>query len=184
MNSSTKIALAVMGGYVLGRRRKVKLAILLGSVLLGKRLDVRSLGREAWGRLGDSPEFGQIRDKIRDELASSGRSAATAAMSAPLNKLADSLHQRTESLTGQGSDAKDKAGEDGKSRGDRDEAPADEDDESARESDTGAEDEERPRRRRTPARSRSEGQSGRVPRARSGERRRPTSSTRRSTRGR
>src|SRR5918994_3565057 len=100
MNTSTKIALAVAGGYVLGRRRKVKMAVLLASVLVGKRLDVRSLGREAIGRLAESPEVGQIRDEIRGQLASSGRAAASAAVSAPLNKLADSLHQRTVRLEG------------------------------------------------------------------------------------
>ncbi|MGH3488509.1 MAG: hypothetical protein ACRDP8_11445 [Actinopolymorphaceae bacterium] len=116
MNTSTKIAMAVAGGYVLGRRKKVKMALLLGSVLLGKRLDVRSLGREAIGRLANSQEFGQIRDEVRNELVSTSRAAAGAVVSAPLNKLSDNLHQRTAKLTGAPDSEDEEAASDGKAK--------------------------------------------------------------------
>jgi hypothetical protein len=76
MNDSTKIALAVVGGYALGRRKKVELALLWGSALVGRRLDIRSLGKEALGRLSESPEVGQIVGDVRGELMSTGRAAA------------------------------------------------------------------------------------------------------------
>jgi hypothetical protein len=118
MNTSTKIGVAVVGGYVLGRRKKAKMALLLGSVLLGKRLNLRSLGKEAMGRVADSAEFGQIREEVRGELVSTGRAAAGAVVSAPLNKLADGLHRRTMKLTGEGSD---ESSPDGRSKRSEDE---------------------------------------------------------------
>jgi hypothetical protein len=115
MNTSTKIAVAVIGGYVLGRRKKVKMALLLGSVLAGRRLGVLPLGREALGRIADSKEFGQIRDEVRNELVSTSRAAAGAVMSAPLDRLSDNLHQRTAKLTGASED-EDEEAPDGKAK--------------------------------------------------------------------
>jgi hypothetical protein len=100
MNDSTKIALAVLGGYALGRRKKAKMALLLGSALVGKRLDMRSLGKEVMGRLSESPEVGRIVGDVRGELMSTGRAAAMAALSRPLENLADRLEERTSGLTG------------------------------------------------------------------------------------
>ncbi|MET9021740.1 hypothetical protein ABZV93_17305 [Actinopolymorpha sp. NPDC004070] len=114
MNNSTKIALAVVGGYVLGRRKKARFALLLGSALIGKRLDLRSLGQEAFERLSESPQFGRIRDEVTGELASTGRAAAMASLSRPLDRLADSLVERTAGLSG-------KPSGDGKGRGRQDE---------------------------------------------------------------
>jgi hypothetical protein len=118
MNTSTKIGVAVVGGYVLGRRKKAKMALLLGSVLLGKRVNLRSLGKEAMERVAGSAEFGQIREEVRGELVSTGRAAAGAVVSAPLNKLADGLHQRTMRLTGEASD---ESSPDGRSKRSKDE---------------------------------------------------------------
>ncbi|MFD2081838.1 hypothetical protein SAMN05421678_12125 [Actinopolymorpha cephalotaxi] len=126
MNNSTKIALAVVGGYVLGRRKKARFALLLGSALIGKRLDLRALGQEAFERLSESPQFGRIKDEVTGELASTGRAAAMASLTRPLDRLADSLEERTAGLSG-------KPSGDGKGRGredeDRDEAEEPEEDE-------------------------------------------------------
>lgn len=183
MNTSTKIALAVAGGYVLGRRKKVKLAVMLGSVLLGKRLDVRSLGREAMSRLADSPEVGQIRDDLRGQLASTGRAAATAAMSAPLNKLADRLHERTAGLSGQGNEQDDRHGRDEEAepddearddegREDRDDEARDDRKPSRSRGDDEPDDEQGRSRQRRPARPRGR-ETGRPSRSRAGARRSP-----------
>ncbi|GAA5022760.1 hypothetical protein [Actinopolymorpha pittospori] len=100
MNDSTKIALAVLGGYALGRRKKAKMALLLGSALVGKRLDMRALGKEVVGRLAESPEVGRIVGDVRGEMVSTGRAAAMAVLSRPLENLADRLEERTSGLTG------------------------------------------------------------------------------------
>ena len=190
MNTSTKIAMAVAGGYVLGRRRKVKMAILLGSVLLGRRLNLGSLGREAMGKVVGSPAFGQIRDELRGDLASTGRAAATAVLSAPLEKLADRLHERTAALNGGG----DESGDGGRTHDKaRDEGRADEGEDEQRQAGDGHERrarrrpdrdedqaEESPRRRRAVSRS---GDRQSTPRGeRTGARRVPTRAGARSAR--
>ncbi|MGW0231279.1 hypothetical protein ACWDWO_23475 [Actinopolymorpha singaporensis] len=114
MDNTTKIVLAVVGGYVLGRRKKARFALLLGSALAGKRLDLRSLGQEAFERLSESPQFGRIKDEVTGELVSTGRAAAMARLTKPLDRLADSLEERTAGLTG-------KPSGDGKGRGREDE---------------------------------------------------------------
>jgi hypothetical protein len=171
MNTSTKIGLAVAGGYLLGRRRKAKMALMLGSVLLGKRLDLRSLGREAASRLAASPEVGKVREEISGQLASTGRAAATAALSAPINRLADRLHERTSALSG---DAEERSGGDAEA-GQKGSEPDDESDDSEgprrdREGTRDADD-ERARHRR-PATDRMRGrETARAPRQRTGGRR-------------
>lgn len=183
MNTTTKIALAVAGGYLLGRRRKAKMAILLTSVLVGKRLDLRALGKEAMERFSDVPGVGQIRDDVRGGLASTGRTAAGAAISAPLNKLADRLHERTEALSGGGPDGQerdrsdepsDEAAERGSEDEDQDEREDERQDDRAERDRDEPREEERPRRRRAPSRPRGGGEEPvRRSRPRTGQRRSP-----------
>ncbi|GAA2760355.1 hypothetical protein [Actinopolymorpha rutila] len=175
MNNSTKIALAVVGGYVLGRRKKARFALLLGSALIGKRLDLRSLGQEAFERLSESPQFGRIRDEVTGELASTGRAAALASLTRPLDRLADSLEERTAGLTG-------KPTGDGKGRGREDEDRAEREEPEEPEEEEEEEEEERagPRRgerKERPARGRSgekRSASRRTGEGRTGEGRRPS----------
>ena len=44
MSSASKIGMAVVGGYVLGRTKKAKLAIMLGSALAGRKLNLSPSG--------------------------------------------------------------------------------------------------------------------------------------------
>lgn len=100
MNTTTKIGAAVVGGYVLGRRRKVKLAIGLGTWLIGKKLQldpkrlVADLGRE----LAASPGWAALQDQVRGEVLGAGRSAAGTLLTQSAGRLADSLHSRTEAV--------------------------------------------------------------------------------------
>jgi hypothetical protein len=155
MNDSTKISLAVIGGYVLGRRKKVKLALLLGSVLVGKRLDMRALGKEVVGRLAESPEVGKIVGDVRGGLMSTGRAAAMAVLSRPLENLADRLEERTSGLTGKPSNGRPGEEEDeGEERGAADEVEEPEHRRGQAEDDEG---EEAPQRRRSSGRDRGDG---------------------------
>ncbi|REF37863.1 hypothetical protein [Thermasporomyces composti] len=99
MKTTTKVALAVAGGYVLGRRKKARAALVMGSWLVGKKLDPKTLLREAVTKVAESPEVAKLREDVRNELVASGRAAANAAISSTLEKVSDSLHQRTEALT-------------------------------------------------------------------------------------
>jgi hypothetical protein len=103
MTKNVKIGTALVGGYLLGRTKKAKLAIGFGMFLLGKRLDLdpRQIGR----MLADSPVLGSLNDQVRKELVEATRTAATKAITQRADGLADSLHQRAQALgSGTGSD--------------------------------------------------------------------------------
>lgn len=111
MGSSWKVALALGFGYFLGRTHKTRLALLLaagaatggfggaaGRVL--KSGSKRLATSESLGKL--SPDFAQVVDSLKGDLADAGKAAAKAAISSRLDAVADSIHDRTETLRGQG----------------------------------------------------------------------------------
>ncbi|MFJ4837626.1 hypothetical protein [Streptomyces sp. NPDC088746] len=93
MTGNAKIGAALVGGYLLGRTKKAKLAIGFGMFLAGKKLslDPRQLGR----MLADSPLLGGVNDQVRKELVGATKTAATKALTQRATGLADSLHKRT-----------------------------------------------------------------------------------------
>src|SRR4051794_35242944 len=96
MTKNAKIGAALVGGYLLGRTKKAKLALGFGMFLLGKKiaLDPRQIGR----MLADSPVLGSLNDQVRKELVDATRTAATKAVTQRADSLADSLQQRTRVL--------------------------------------------------------------------------------------
>lgn len=97
MNNRAALALAVAGGYVLGRTKKAKLALSVGGVVLGRRLqlDPQRLLSLVEERLMADPQLAELRDQLRDDLGGVGRAAASAFVSRRIDGLADSLHART-----------------------------------------------------------------------------------------
>ncbi|MFD7919335.1 hypothetical protein ACFV3R_08935 [Streptomyces sp. NPDC059740] len=115
MNDNTKLSLAaaLAGGYVLGRSKKTRTAMLLASYLAGRRLATsprQLLGREL-RRLSDSPQFARVSDQLREELVGAGRSALSSLAARRVNSLADLLHDRSELLRNPAGDGQD-SGED------------------------------------------------------------------------
>ncbi|MFI1933021.1 hypothetical protein [Streptomyces sp. NPDC020330] len=103
MTKNAKIGAALVGGYLLGRTKKAKLALGFGMFLLGKKVDLdpRQIGR----LLADSPVLGSLNDQVRKELVDATRTAATKAVTQRAGSLADSLQQRTQALgAGPGAD--------------------------------------------------------------------------------
>jgi hypothetical protein len=107
MKGGTRAAVAIGVGYVLGRRRKMRLATILaagaatgGIAGLGGaalRRATQALGStEALGKLG--PQFGEIADTVRGDLVDAGKAAAMAAVTGRIDALTDSLHDRAQSL--------------------------------------------------------------------------------------
>ncbi|MGW7352938.1 hypothetical protein [Streptomyces sp. NPDC054784] len=96
MMTNGKIGAALVGGYVLGRTKKAKLAIALGMALAGKKLSVdpQQLVRMA----ANSPAFSALNKQVREELLDTTRSAATSALTSRANRLADSLQGRSADL--------------------------------------------------------------------------------------
>ncbi|WP_079152580.1 hypothetical protein [Streptomyces sp. RTd22] len=151
MMTNGKIAVAITGGYLLGRTKKAKLALGLGMLLAGKKitLDPQQLARA----VADSPLLSGLNAQARKELGGAAKTAATRALSTRMNGLADSLHDRTLSLRGEGDDER--------AARDEDEEPA-EDDEPA---DEESEREPPPQRRKAPQAKAAKAPAGRARKA-------------------
>ncbi len=110
MMSNAKIGVALVGGYLLGRTKKAKMAIGLGMFLAGRKLnlDPRQLG----ALVANSPVLGPLNDQVRKELVDATKSAAGAALNQRMNGLADSLHERTLALNEGGADGTGRAADD------------------------------------------------------------------------
>lgn len=92
MNNAT-IGAAVLGGYLLGRTKKAKLALGLGALLAGSQVRPGQLGKAV-----DAPFLGDLTRQIRTELTGAGKAAATSVLSSKADSLAGTLHERTAGL--------------------------------------------------------------------------------------
>ncbi|MGW7490683.1 hypothetical protein [Streptomyces sp. NPDC054786] len=110
MMCNAKIGVALVGGYLLGRTKKAKMAIGLGMFLAGKKLnlDPRQLGT----LVANSPVLGPLNDQVRKELVDATKTAAGAALTQRMSGLADSLHERTLALDAGGTDGAGRAVDD------------------------------------------------------------------------
>lgn len=102
MDDQTKIALAaaVVGGYVLGRTKKGKLALSVGTYLAGGRfgLDPRQLAAEGMRRLGELPQVAELQEQTKGEFVDAGRKAVTAAATRGVGTLTGTLRDRAAGL--------------------------------------------------------------------------------------
>jgi hypothetical protein len=106
MMTNGKITAAAMGGYLLGRTRKGKLALSLAMMLAGRRLSLNP--RNLSKLVADSTLLSGLSDQVRKDLVEGTKSAAGSALEARMGSLADSLSDRTRAL------------QDGESGGDED----------------------------------------------------------------
>ncbi|MFF3543922.1 hypothetical protein ACFYXD_19020 [Streptomyces platensis] len=102
MMTNAKMGVALVGGYLLGRTKKAKMALGLGLFLAGKKLnlDPKRLGT----LVANSPVLGPLNDQVRKELVDATKAAAGTALTQRMSGLADSLHERTVALS-EGRDA-------------------------------------------------------------------------------
>ncbi|SDT45721.1 hypothetical protein [Jiangella sp. DSM 45060] len=102
MNTATRVALAAATGYILGRRKRLKLAIAVGSMLAGKRLatDPRGMLRQAGELVESRPELAQLTDQVRTTLYTAARGAAVGVVGQRIDQLSDSIRDRSDRLTG------------------------------------------------------------------------------------
>ncbi|WP_211259780.1 hypothetical protein [Streptomyces violens] len=103
MDEQTKVTLAaaVIGGYVLGRTKKGRLALTAATYLAGRRFGLRprELAAEGLRRLGEVPQVAQLQEQLRGEVLDAGRKAVTAAADRGMTSLADALSDRTARLS-------------------------------------------------------------------------------------
>ncbi|MEU6308634.1 histone protein [Streptomyces chartreusis] len=94
------LAAALMGGYVLGRTKKGRLALTVATYLAGRRfgLEPRQLVAEGMRRLGEVPQVAELQEQLRGEVLDAGRKAVTAAADRGMATLADTLSDRTARL--------------------------------------------------------------------------------------
>lgn len=96
MTKNSKIAAALVGGYLLGRTKKAKMAIGFGMFLAGKKLDLDP--KKLATMVTNSPALSGLNEQVRTELVDATKTAATTALSQRATGLADTLAQRTRAL--------------------------------------------------------------------------------------
>ncbi|WP_116951955.1 hypothetical protein [Jiangella endophytica] len=101
MNTATRVAAAAATGYILGRRKKLKLAIAVGSMLAGKRLatDPRGMLRQAGELVESRPELAKLSEQVRTTLYTAARGAAVGVVGQRIDHLSDSIRDRSDRLT-------------------------------------------------------------------------------------
>jgi len=119
MKAGAQAALALGVGYVLGRRRKLRMTTVLAAAAatggagslggLGLRRGLKMLS--STGALGDlGPQLGEIAETVRGDLVDAGKAAALAAVNERIGSLSDTLHDRAESLRSPAAEVADGAG--------------------------------------------------------------------------
>jgi hypothetical protein len=91
------LGLAVGAGYLLGRTKKLKMALAVGSLVAGKKLNVtpKALAGLVQQQLRDNPQVKEIGDQLRGDLKGVGKAASGAMVERQMTALADRLHGRT-----------------------------------------------------------------------------------------
>ncbi|MFH8798911.1 DNA primase [Streptomyces sp. NPDC017936] len=99
----TGMGLAIGAGYVLGRTKKLKMALAVGSLVAGKKLNLtpRALADLLSQQLRDNPQFKEIGDQLRQDLRGVGKAASGGLAERQINALADRLHSRTSQVRDQ-----------------------------------------------------------------------------------
>ncbi|WP_181796974.1 DNA primase [Streptomyces sp. WELS2] len=93
----TALGLAVGAGYMLGRTKKLKMALAVGSLVAGKKLNLspKTLADMVNQQLKNNPQFSEIGDQLRQDLRGVGKAATGAMVERQMSSLADRLHSRT-----------------------------------------------------------------------------------------
>ena len=139
MKCGARVALGVAGGYFLGRTKKMKLGLMLGSIAAGRRAGgPGELLGQATKLLSASPELTRLTDEVKGRLFDAGKGAVLAVAARQVEALTDRVGKRVESI-GEASTGSAKRGSKARSREDdtgEDKTDAEYDEDEA--SDTGA----------------------------------------------
>lgn len=94
-------AMAVTGGYVLGRLHKARWAMALTGAMVGRRLRAQGgEGGESAGGALRSAGAGKLTDSLRGGVAAAGKAAALAALAHRMDAISDRLAEQTANLRG------------------------------------------------------------------------------------
>jgi hypothetical protein len=91
------LGLAIGAGYLLGRTKKLKMAVAVGGLVAGKKLNLspRMVAELLQEQLRNNPQFKEIGDQLREDLRGVGKAASGAMVERQIDALADRLHGRT-----------------------------------------------------------------------------------------
>ncbi|MFF5157635.1 DNA primase [Streptomyces sp. NPDC000348] len=110
----TGLGLAIGAGYLLGRTKKLKMALAVGGMVAGKKLNLspRMVTDLVSQQLRNNPQFKELGDQLRGDMRGVGKAASGALVERQLDSLADRLHGRTAGMRDRlaGGGAKDDAG--------------------------------------------------------------------------
>ncbi|MBR8638774.1 DNA primase [Streptomyces tuirus] len=97
------LGLAMGAGYLLGRTRKLKMAMAVGGLVAGKKLNLspRMVAELLQQQLRNNPQFKEIGDQLREDLRGVGKAASGAMVERQLDAFADRLHGRTTQMRDQ-----------------------------------------------------------------------------------
>ncbi|WP_077799355.1 DNA primase [Streptomyces sp. JHA26] len=118
----TGLGLAVGAGYLLGRTKKLKLAVAVGTMVAGRKLNLtpKGIAELVSTQMQNNPQFKEIGDQLRTDLRGVGKAASGAMVERQINALADRLQGRTaqvrDQLSGGSRDSKDSEYEDDEPR--------------------------------------------------------------------
>ncbi|RKT89098.1 hypothetical protein SAMN05421805_12849 [Saccharopolyspora antimicrobica] len=99
MKSGPQIAMAVAVGYVLGRSRKMKLAITAAGMMAGRRFtDPKEMLAMGGKLVRASPALQKLTGDARERLLEAAKSAAIAAVNNKIETLGDNLTKRAAGL--------------------------------------------------------------------------------------
>lgn len=104
MSTTARVGSAVAAGYLLGRFKKLRLALVVGSALANK--DVRNSGKGLLQRGGVGLGTGGLTQQVKSQLMEAGKAAAVSVAASKINSISDRLQERSESMRG-GSASKD-----------------------------------------------------------------------------
>jgi hypothetical protein len=91
------LGLALGAGYVLGRTKKLKLAMAMGSLAAGRKMNLspKGIADLVSQQLQNNPQVKELGDQLRQDLRGAGQAASRAVVERQMGALADRLHSRT-----------------------------------------------------------------------------------------
>ena len=93
MSATGKIGLGVAAGYLLGRTKKFKLAITVGSMLAGQRISTnpQALLKQGQQLVESNPELAKLQKQISGKLFEAAKGAALAQATSRLESMNKAL---------------------------------------------------------------------------------------------
>jgi flagellar biosynthesis GTPase FlhF len=108
MSATSRVAGAIAAGYALGRFKKLRLAVLVGSTMASPKFRSAAVGMIE-DRLPGGPVVGTLTKEVGGKLINVGKTAATSIVAARIDSLSQSLADRSQNLRKGAPDQADKS---------------------------------------------------------------------------